>query len=778
MRSRRTSWISACYHPFFVGVVCFLFIVYKLFPSLFSLLLNSSPVIACTTLLLGIFLSYGEPNVPENKEDHNNTTQTSSSLKIELVANDLGKGKATKRTTIRTIASGDRRLSAASIAVKEDEVNQMDATSVDSNSLVEEDHSKNNFIEEKGYHIGYLAEGLQNVKEHIGRVIALSITVLSAKANRNKLDPSDPCLDSQWHDDHQDDSSDSISDGKEMSDSHVANGVSVLHELDLLLDSETSQADLASKDNADDGSVSFSQNHVSEDGSGEEEAETQDDDDDEEAQEEKDDGNKAAVTWTADDQRTLMELGNTELERNLRLEILIAKRKASKAMEKNLIDLDDNMDEILQSHGHLPSVNAPRRNPFDLPDVVDESVPGSAPSVLLPRRNPFDVPYEQVDDEENSRHKEFITVPQHDILLRRHESFTVGASFFGDFNQEKHSSRFMPYFGAEEMDFADPQRKLRGISDSNVKSTLKSDTVSSGTDQEHPKELHQLTGSPITQRAGSAENDSQVESQMKMNDDHTNHLNHSIMMEQTHQATENIGAVKYNTKEGSESKSPISYAVRSEVIEEECESSSTSSSEAEKNTSRASTHEQISNQEQITSGSSKDSMVSAKPVAADSDTVNVKSDHVHDGRVVEPVYDSSPTQTGKSHSNSALDEAPYIAGKQDGYIYKPFCSLKITFAIPCFKSLPAERNVPPSSDAPSANAFIWFASPSLASVDENEAASREISVIKELDVIGDEARVRKDSGHPLWRILPSPAARKRTLHSSWSSVEIQSNEGS
>lgn len=94
------------------------------------------------------------------------------------------------------------------------------------------------------------------------------------------------------------------------------------------------------------------------------------------------------------------------------------------------------------------------------------------------------------------------------------------------------------------------------------------------------------------------------------------------------------------------------------------------------------------------------------------------------------------------------------------------------------KSLPAERNVPPSSDAPSANGFIWFASPSLASVDENEAASREISVIKELDVIGDEARVRKDSGRPLWRILPSPAARKRTLHSSLSAVEIQSNEGS
>ncbi|CAL9152270.1 unnamed protein product [Musa hybrid cultivar] len=777
MRSRRTSWISACYHPFFVGVVCFLFIVYKLFPSLFSLLLNSSPVIACTTLLLGIFLSYGEPNVPENKKDHINMTQTSSSLKIEPVANDLG-GKTTKRTTIKTIASGDRRLSAASRAVQEDEVNQMDATSVDSNSFVEEDHSKNNFIEEKGYHIGNLAEGLQNVKEHIGRVIALSFTVLSAKANRTKLDPSDPCLDSQWHDDHRDDSSDSKSNGKDMSNSHAANGVSVLDELDPLLDSETSQADLVSKDNADDGSVSFSQNHVSEDGSGEEEAETQDDDDDEEAQEEKDDGNKAAVTWTADDQRTLMELGNTELERNLRLEILIAKRKASKAMEKNLIDLDDNMDEILQSHGHLPSVNAPRRNPFDLPDVLDESVPGSAPSVLLPRRNPFDLPYEQVDDEENSSHKEFVAVPQHDIPLRRHESFTVGASFFSDFNQEKRSSRFMPYFGAEEMDFADPQRKLREISDSNVKSTLKSDTVSSVTDQEHPKDLHRLTGSPITNSAGSAENDSQVESQMKMNDDHTNHLNHSIMMEQTHQATENIGAVEYNTKGGSESRSPISYAVRSEVTKEDCESSSTSSSEAEKNTSRISTHEQISNQEQITSGSSKDSMVSAKSVAADSDIRNVKADHVHDGHVVEPVYDSSPTQTEKSHSNSALDEAPYIAGKQDADIYKPFCSSKITFAIPCFKSLPAERNVPPSSDAPSANGFIWFASPSLASVDENEAASREISVIKELDVIGDEARVRKDSGRPLWRILPSPAARKRTLHSSLSAVEIQSNEGS
>ncbi|RZS21118.1 hypothetical protein BHM03_00053732 [Ensete ventricosum] len=579
------------------------------------------------------------------------------------------------------IASGDRRHSAASRAVKEDEVNQMDVTSVDSNSFVEEDHSKNNFIEEKGYHIGNLAEGLQNVKEHIGRVIALSITVLSAKANRTKLDPSDPRLDSQCNDGHRDGSSGSKSDGKEMSDSHAANGVSVINEPDPLLDSETSQADLASKDNADDGSVSFSQNHVSEDGSGEEEAETQDDDDDEEAQEEKDDGNKAAVTWTADDQRTLMELGNTELERNLRLEMLIAKRKASKAMEKNLIDLDGNMDEILQCHGHLPSVNASRRNPFDLPDVLDESVPGSAPSVLLPRQNPFDLPYEQVADEENLSHKGFVAVPQHDILLlRRHESFTVGASFFSDFNQEKHSSRFTPYFGAEEMDFADPQRKLREISDSNVKSTLKSGTVSLVTDQEHPRDLHRMTGSPITHSAGYAENDSRVANQMKMNDDHTNHLNHSIMMEQTHQATENIGAVECNTKEGSESKSPISYAVRSEVIEEECESSSTSSSEAEKNTSRiSSTHEQISNQEQITSGSSK---VSARSVAADSGIVNVKADHVHDDHVLEPVYDSSPTISEKSHSNSALDEAPYVAGKQDAHIYKPFVVQKSQMPFP------------------------------------------------------------------------------------------------
>ncbi|KAH0453027.1 hypothetical protein IEQ34_017351 [Dendrobium chrysotoxum] len=61
--------------------------------------------------------------------------------------------------------------------------------------------------------------------------------------------------------------------------------------------------------------------------SAEEETENQADEEDEEAQEEKD-NNEAVVKWTADDQKNLMDLGSSELERNQRLENLIAKRRA------------------------------------------------------------------------------------------------------------------------------------------------------------------------------------------------------------------------------------------------------------------------------------------------------------------------------------------------------------------------------------------------------------------------------------------------------------------
>ncbi|RZS00474.1 hypothetical protein BHM03_00030184 [Ensete ventricosum] len=659
MWPRKRRWITACYHPFCVGVVALLFIVYKFFPSVFALLVNSSPVIVCTSLLLGILLGFVRSNVSENEED-DDLIDASSSLENESVANDLvakneekfkvgscgGSKRATKRMTVKTIVLGGSKLN---------EPDQADATSV---YPVEED---NNLIEDK-HAARRLAEDLIEASEGIGCAEKIT-TVLGASADETKLERChDSCSDSSWnHINHKDASSDSEYDGTDISNSSVANAVPILDELDPLV----------TKDNSEDDSVAFSESHVSDDGSTEDEVENQDDEDDEEAQEEKDDGNKVVVTWTADDQKNLMDLGKSELERNRWLENLIAKREAKKATEKNLIDLDDHIEETSQAYAQLPSISAPRRNPFDLPYDSDESIPGSAPSVLLPRRNPFDLSYEQIYDEGNSN-QELVAVPQRDMFIRRHESFSVGASFFSDFKVEKRASRFKAYFGAEknepqETAYAGLHRESSGSSDSKLSSTSESDAVSSVIDQEHQKDLLLGSGSstthetiPIEQNSQSLEDVKsadvqQVESQMNIINDHTTHSSDSVLMEQTHQANEIFGTANDDTSRDLVLNLADSFAERAEVIDEEYESSSSTPSEAEKNTPDL---------EQMSDGPSKGSTASSKTIVADSDVVNVETDHVHDSHIVEPVYDSSPTATERSHSNSAHDEAFCIAGKK------------------------------------------------------------------------------------------------------------------
>ncbi|CAL9761600.1 unnamed protein product [Musa acuminata subsp. burmannicoides] len=510
MCSRRTSWISARYQTLFLGVACLLFILYKYFPSLFSLILYSYPLIICTTIFLGILSRYRKPDAPKKEDDRK--TRRSSSLKIQSVENSLrakkeesfklkahvGSRRTFKKMTIRTIVSGDTIHNAPSKGIEDNQVNQIDAATVASSSSVD----RKSLTEDEEHFKESLGEGLQNASEHIGPPTysgEKNITVLDVNADKTKLDHYvDSCLGSPWyHVDHQDASLGSEFDHQDPS---VVNATPILGELDPHI----------SKGISDDNSASFSQNHVMDEGT---EAENQDDNG---AQEEKDDGNKVGVTWSADDKRKLMDLGDSEVERNRRLENLIARRRARKAMEKNIIDLDNNL-ETSESHGQLPtiSINASRRNLFSLPYDLDESIPGSAPSILLPRRNPFDLPYEQVDDEGNWGRNEFVTIPQRDILFRRHESFTIGASFFlGGFEQDWYSSRFGSCVGEEKNEpqdtvHADLRGLLGEVSDSEMNSTLESDSASSVTNQEHQKDLCRESESPVKHQVGHSEQDSQ-----------------------------------------------------------------------------------------------------------------------------------------------------------------------------------------------------------------------------------------------------------------------------
>ncbi|KAA8543766.1 hypothetical protein F0562_022057 [Nyssa sinensis] len=183
-------------------------------------------------------------------------------------------------------------------------------------------------------------------------------------------------------------------------------------------------------------------------GGSEVEAESSEDDDEEEAHE---DGKKA-VEWTEDDQKNLMDLGISEIERNRRLESLIAKRRARKMLSmqvrRTLMSVGNN-----DPRSQIASILIPRPNPL-LPNISGEAqvspTPGSAPSVLLPMHNPFDLPYEPQEEKPNlsgdSFQQEFIASQQKDMLFCRHESFSLGPFFPGEFKQDQRETFCFPNF--------------------------------------------------------------------------------------------------------------------------------------------------------------------------------------------------------------------------------------------------------------------------------------------------------------------------------------------
>ncbi|XP_022925075.1 uncharacterized protein LOC111432431 isoform X1 [Cucurbita moschata] len=217
-----------------------------------------------------------------------------------------------------------------------------------------------------------------------------------------------------------------------------------------------------------------------------------DDDDDEGMDEEKEDESKSAIKWTEDDQKNLMDLGNLELERNQRLENLIARRKARNNVRmlavKNLIDFDGFDIPV-----NVPPISTAKLNPFDLPydsynNMGLPPIPGSAPSILLPRRNPFDLPYDPNEEKPDLKSDDF----EHKDILRRHESFSVGDSSFAVPKLEQQNIRWKPYFipektAAEGTSYAQLERQFSEVSESKLSSVSDTESMSSIADQDDKK---------------------------------------------------------------------------------------------------------------------------------------------------------------------------------------------------------------------------------------------------------------------------------------------------
>lgn len=472
---RRPNYRLFCNHLFIISF--FIVILYRFFPSLFVLLVTSSPITICTALLLGIILTCGgDKKTPEIGEDRK--TRKFSSHKAGAFAN-VESRRGVKKMTVREVASHHERATGNSKAKAQNDRYGSSDTCMAANSLVKQDkkgaYSEKKVTEErKIYDRGFakkkevsadgLAKGVLKTREDIG-----SLTTLDQKNFEGLMVESDnPTLNTRRHStlreawDHlnnHDASSSAESDQADCSSLDAASMVDIMpmpDELDPLLDSKPPQPAPESKENSDAASI-----QSSDAGSVEEEVEIQEDEDDEELQDEKDDKTKSLVSWTADDQKNLVELGKSEMERNQRLESLIARRRARKFVEKSLIYLDNidslpSIEDLSQFQIEIPSIFPPRRNPFDLPYDSDE-IPLSAPPRLVPRQNPFDLPPDQVYESNspsmaNPSHQQVVTNPQRDILLRRHDSFNSGASFLGDLREERCASRLKPYFVGEKKD--------------------------------------------------------------------------------------------------------------------------------------------------------------------------------------------------------------------------------------------------------------------------------------------------------------------------------------
>ncbi|GJM92791.1 hypothetical protein PR202_ga09291 [Eleusine coracana subsp. coracana] len=587
-------------------------------PGFFAFLLSSSPVIICTTLLLGILLSYGVVNLPEIGEDHIGTPEISdlkvgsSSSGIHFEANQRlsvpevreNTSSFKERENEQTVLVRERASEHVDLdddvpllrrVDEEDErydrrkipraltpfpsmvsLRQEGGAGEELNLNEERDLGGSFSIQDKDYSQtslfdGALLSGLDSNDTTFGLFLSSETVNKNGEMEKNlnqerifldsaakevseekqsegltgtskptcpvsahlwkeegelNIDTSnavedsllDSSLGSPWaRISSQDGSSGFDSDGAESSspDASMTDIAPVLDEIDPLLGSNSSRPEPIPEDESD------TDSHVSEDNQIDDDSNDEGDAKDNVEGKKKDDGKGAAFLWTADDEKNLMDLGYSEMERNRRLELLMARRRSRKhirfEVDSSLIDIDNNgagrsLDDLSHFGAHVPPISVPRRNPFDLPYDSEEAIPGSAPSILHARKNPFDLPLEQSNDSGNDAHdssncEESVMSSHRDMFFRRHESFNFGGT---DATQERRFSRLKPYFVPETVEWSasNLQRQFSDKSESKLSSVSVSDVGSLVADQEvhkdhDEKDLHMEHGSPFLRRQDS-----------------------------------------------------------------------------------------------------------------------------------------------------------------------------------------------------------------------------------------------------------------------------------
>ncbi|XP_024968245.1 uncharacterized protein LOC112507771 isoform X2 [Cynara cardunculus var. scolymus] len=532
-----SSSVMICYrsvvkHPFLVGMGFLLILMYRLFPLLFSLLVSASPVIVSTAVLLGTLLSFGQPNIPEIEKESKSDRDEIQKLETKVMGHTEIVGRDGSFASVET--NGSRIEIGERTSVNDDPSVGL----VDDNGFITEEKSENlqfreeHLVEEAKNEMGDHGIDVDEEKDVLGS----HYTPLQQSESDDKLwegsaDPLNSDSGLLWKrmegDDSEDDEgSDSGSDLAESSspDASMADIIPMLDELHPLLaeESETRESDHISthipaidavSEHSVESSDSSSESHDdNDDGGGDienhEDLEVGDDEDKESKHTDKEDEIRSVITWTEYDQKNLMNLGTSELERNRRLENLIARRRARKTMrmqaEKNLIDLESS-----DIPWNIPPISTTRNNPFDISYDSNDNVPGSAPSVLLQRRNPFDLPYDPSEEKPDlvgdTFQQEFAAIQPKEPFFRRHESFNVGPSIFGASRSERQETKLRPYFVPERIasdgtSFSTFQRQLSELSDSKVTDT---ESISSAGDLEnkgHIEDDLSLEPEPISEK--------------------------------------------------------------------------------------------------------------------------------------------------------------------------------------------------------------------------------------------------------------------------------------
>ncbi|KAM2123867.1 hypothetical protein ACFX1Q_014519 [Malus domestica] len=495
--------------------------------------------------------------------------------------------------------------------------------------------------------------------------------------------------DDEAGEDVDDDASDSESDRAESSspDASMADILPMLDELHPLLYFEAPQPARVSHDHEPDaasdqskrnnaGSVESDVESENQGGEVAEDGNDYNDGDEEEAPGGKDDESKSAIKWTEDDQKNLMDLGNLELERNRRLENLIARRRARKSFkitaEKNLIDFDR-----VDLPFNVTPISTARHNPFDLYDPFDNlglPIPGSAPSVMLPRRNPFDLPYESNEEKPDLKgdpfEQEFVPFHAKDAIFRRHESFSLGPSTLGQARQERQDFKWRPVFVSERLASEGPssslfQRQLSEVSESKLSSVPDTESVSSAANLDERK-FNEQDFTKETEAISNiyhATDDLVVEHGSQSSEDVD-----SLEMEQAGKRDSQHDELEVKLLESQDLEPSLSGAtglathgehitnevhVKQDPIEEDNSSTSSLSSLTEEDEKIADAVEGESTSLEARRDIAKEFVISPQPSLKESE-VQFMSRRVNEDEHDEPVYDSTPLPTEKILSFNSI----------------------------------------------------------------------------------------------------------------------------